>query len=105
MIYRCEKNYMRRRLQESFHISPSGGTMNTHLSGVNGNGAIPSISVSVQTEPMMSLNGNGHLAANLANTSSLLANGHLKANGGATSGDRQPYSSGRFKSNWIGCVL
>ena len=66
---------------------------------------IPSISVSVQTEPMMSLNGNGHLAANLANTSSLLANGHLKANGGATSGDRQPYSSGRFKSNWIGCVL
>lgn len=86
VIYRCEKNYMRRRLQESFHISPSGGTMSTHLGG-----HIPSISVSVQTEPMMTtLNGNGHLA-NLANTAELLVNGHSQA--------RPNYSSATLPHN------
>ncbi|XP_059087357.1 uncharacterized protein LOC131883801 [Tigriopus californicus] len=86
VIYRCEKNYMRRRLQESFHISPSGGTMSTHLGG-----HIPSISVSVQTEPMMTtLNGNGHLA-NLANTAELLVNGHSQA--------RPSYSSATLPHN------
>jgi hypothetical protein len=74
VIYRCEKNYMRRRLQETFHISPSGGTIST-------NGNIPSISVSVQTEPLMAgMNGNGAIL----NGQTLLANGHLMGNGGSS---------------------
>ena len=54
MIYRCEKNYMRRRFQDTFHVGPGGGG----ACGPHGGAALPSISVSVQTEPPL----NGHLA-------------------------------------------
>ena len=54
VIYRCEKNYMRRRFQDTFHVGPGGGG----ACGPHGGAALPSISVSVQTEPPL----NGHLA-------------------------------------------
>lgn len=77
VIYRCEKNYMRRRLQESFHLSPSsGGGFLGSAGGLLGGhgGQIPTISVSVQTEPTMAgMNGTG--MNGLANTSAMLSNG------------------------------
>lgn len=66
---------MRRRLQESFHISPSAAALSTNngiLGFGGGGGGIPSISVSVQTDPV-------HLASN-----GQMANGHLQSNGGQT---------------------
>jgi len=78
VIYRCEKRYMRRRLQESFHMSPSsggllcnGGFISSHL-GSNQTAQIPTISVSVQTEPQYWTN------VGLSNTSGLLVNGGLQ---------------------------
>jgi hypothetical protein len=77
---------MRRRLQESFHLSPStanGGGFFSSLGGGHGGtnhqSHIPTISVSVQTEPsMVTMNGNG----SLANTATMLAaNGGLFQNG------------------------
>ena len=72
---------MRRRLQESFHLTPSGATgflsnFGHHLHG-NTAHPIPSISVSVQTEPsMVSMNGGaGGGTTNLAHTNSLMGNG------------------------------
>ena len=56
VIYRCEKNYMRRRFQDTFHVGPGGG--GGGACGPHGGAALPSISVSVQTEPPL----NGHLA-------------------------------------------
>ena len=75
---------MRRRLQESFHLSPAaavsanGGT--GFFSSAFGTSAahhhnhqIPTISVSVQTEPsMVNMNGNGPGSNGLANTAALL---------------------------------
>ena len=78
VIYRCEKNYMRRRLQESFHLTPSGAAgffsnpFGHHLHG-SGHPTIPSISVSVQTEPSMGHMNGGN--TNLAHTNSLMGNG------------------------------
>ena len=57
VIYRCEKNYMRRRFQDTFHVGPGGGG-GGGACGPHGGAALPSISVSVQTEPPL----NGHLA-------------------------------------------
>ncbi len=79
---------MRRRLQESFHFSPSanGGFFGGLGAHPHSHGsAIPSISVSVQTEPTMpALNGN------LANTATPLANGgtsYSTGNGGLVNGN------------------
>ena len=80
---------MRRRLQESFHLSPSNGALigsavgnggGTCVSGLFGVGSavtnsIPTISVSVQTEPAM-LSASG-LMTNGAAT--VLANGSAYA--------------------------
>lgn len=81
VIYRCEKNYMRRRLQESFHLTPSGAAgffsnpFGHHLHGNGGHPTIPSISVSVQTEPSMGHMNGGGGNTNLAHTNSLMGNG------------------------------
>ena len=80
---------MRRRLQESFHLSPAaassaGGffsalSQHQHHHGLSSQ--IPTISVSVQTEPsMVTMNGTT-TSTNLANTSSLMNNGGLFQNG------------------------
>ncbi len=92
MIYRCEKNYMRRRLQETFHVSPS--TLAAANGGIGGGASnIPSISVSVQTEPL--LNGgsslaNGHTVLDSGNLETVLStaasgNGHASGGGGTRS--------------------
>lgn len=81
---------MRRRLQESFHLSPAaanGGFFTAfHGTGTGGHhgNQIPTISVSVQTEPSM-VNTNG----NLANTAALIQNGAAN-NGGILLGNSQP---------------
>ena len=78
---------MRRRLQESFHLAPAAAASGasgffSSLAGHHAahaghgghltNGQIPSISVSVQTEPsMVNMNGN----TTLAHTTSLVGNG------------------------------
>ena len=101
---------MRRRLQESFHISPSGMSHGSHNGGNGGSngGGIPSISVSVQTEPMgggangimtTSLNGNGHLT-NLGMTNGHLHNGTATANGHALTGEIQVVSSADRSHNF-----
>ena len=68
---------MRRRLQETFHLSPSsagnGGFFSSLQTAGHQAGQIPSISVSVQTEPCMAnLNGN---ATTIPHTTSLIGNG------------------------------
>ena len=90
VIYRCEKNYMRRRLQETFQLSPNtanSGFFSTLAAGGHHPGAqIPSISVSVQTEPCMtSLNGN---ATTIPHTTSLIGNGGLAFQNGVNSNPR-----------------
>ena len=86
---------MRRRLQESFHLSPAAasasmagnggffatafGNGHAHHHGLAGGSQIPTISVSVQTEPsLVNLNGNPN---GLANTAALLGNGGVFQNG------------------------
>ena len=72
---------MRRRLQESFHLTPSGAAgffsnpFGHHLHGNGGHPTIPSISVSVQTEPSMGHMNGGGGNTNLAHTNSLMGNG------------------------------
>ena len=72
---------MRRRLQESFHLSPSNGGL-IHNAGLLTTAAaatqIPTISVSVQTEPAM-LSASG-LMANGNLTTTMLANGNTYSN-------------------------
>ena len=95
---------MRRRLQESFHLSPSNGALigsavgnggGTCVSGLFGVGSgvsssvqIPTISVSVQTEPAAAaLNGhlacNGHADGIAAETTILPATGPSTTGGGS----------------------
>lgn len=99
VIYRCEKSYMRRRLQESFHLSPAaaaggssgffaafGNSSHHHLHGGHHGNPIPTISVSVQTEPsMVNMNGTTNNGG-LANTAAMLANsgGIFNGNGNAS---------------------
>ena len=75
---------MRRRLQESFHLSPAAAVSANFGTGFfssafgtsaahHHNHQIPTISVSVQTEPsMVNMNGNGPGSNGLANTAALL---------------------------------
>ena len=80
---------MRRRLQETFHLSPSaacanGGFFSSLAASSAGHhaGHIPSISVSVQTEPTGMANMNGN-ATQIPHTTSLIGNGvGLFQNGG-----------------------
>ncbi len=69
---------MRRRLQDSVLISPSGGCISAH----SNNGLIPSISVSVQTDPLLNGNGvNGHVPG-MTSLITSNGNGHLGNGGG-----------------------
>nr|XP_040571559.1 uncharacterized protein LOC121120764 isoform X2 [Lepeophtheirus salmonis] len=90
VIYRCEKNYMRRRLHQSFQMSPSSlstgglGVHNNsnahHVSNNNSNNpngsAIPSISVSVQTDSALIAAAAATTSSHLHHTS-LVGNGHV----------------------------
>ena len=76
---------MRRRLQETFQLSPNaanGGFFSSLAAGHQA-GQIPSISVSVQTEPCMAnMNGN---ATTIPHTTSLIGNGGLSFQNGVNS--------------------
>ena len=101
VIYRCEKNYMRRRLQETFQLSPNtanSGFFSSLAAGHHPGGQIPSISVSVQTEPCMtSLNGN---ATTIPHTTSLIGNGGLAFQNGVNSNPRADDGVGGGRNNY-----
>ncbi len=103
VIYRCEKNYVRRRLHDTFHISPSTASA-LHHAGLGGGGGgavlnsngVPSISVSVQTDPTPTqhalYNGSGN---GMAGGQTVLANGHLAGLHGESSGVMDSYMVNR----------
>ena len=100
VIYRCEKNYMRRRFQDTFHVGGHGGG-----GGAGGQHALPSISVSVQTEPAAAAALNGHLANGhadgiAAETTILPAapTGSNGGSGGAASGNGAASGGGGTRS-------